>query len=123
MGGYRIEPESSDASGVLSVVLDGNAEIGWILELLVELNRRAARRILIDESELRPGLIGPVDIGKIADAWRAAPDLRSAHIAVVAPNLVVFGLNRMFQGIADREDRVSVFRVRDDALRWLLGRA
>jgi hypothetical protein len=32
----------------------------------------------------------------------------------------MYGLNRMFQLWADAEDRVAVFRRRDEALAWLL---
>jgi predicted ATPase len=76
--------------------------------------------VLVDETELEAGFIGPSDIIKIADAWRRAKNLRASCIAVVAPNVVVFGLNRMFQLVANEEERIMVFRKREDAADWLI---
>ena len=45
--------------------------------------------------------------------------LRTARIAVFAPSLVLFGLNRMFTLIANVES-FNVFQARGDATAWLL---
>src|SRR5438874_551621 len=66
-------------------------------------------RVLIDETELGAGYVGPRDIGRIADAWQKAAALHSIRIAAFASNPVIYGLNRMFQGLAKGAERVSVF--------------
>ena len=76
--------------------------------------------MLIDETDLGAGLVGPSDISRIAQAWGSAAALRSARIAAFATNPVIYGLNRMFQGLADGAERVSVFNDRVRARAWLL---
>jgi hypothetical protein len=75
--------------------------------------------VLIDESELKVSLIGPGDIQRIAQRWSGAAKLRRAAIAVVAPNPVVYGLNRMFQLVSNADTRLAVFWDRTAALAWL----
>jgi len=75
--------------------------------------------VLIDESELKVGLFAPTDIQRIAQAWSSAERLRRAPIAVLAPNPVVYGLNRMFQLVSDADTRLSVFWNRAAAFDWL----
>ena len=75
--------------------------------------------MLIDETNLGAGFVGPSDIGRIAQAWRKAGALRSIRIAAFATNPVIYGLNRMFQGLADGAERVSVFNDRARARAWL----
>ena len=91
-----------------------------IIGLLRELETLAPPRVLIDESGFRPGLIGPGHIRAIADQWRSSTAFGAARIAVVAPNPVIYGLNRMFQAWANEADRVAVFSSRADATAWLV---
>jgi hypothetical protein len=123
MSMYRIDREDNDDSIVL-VKLSGRAHAETIVKLLDELNALAEREpgvlVLIDETDLGAGLIGPSDIGRIAQAWRKAGALRSIRIAAFAINPVIYGLNRMFQGLADGAERVRVFNDRTRARAWLL---
>jgi hypothetical protein len=118
--GYRIDPPSSDGEDVMMVTLSGAATFEMIAGLLRELDARRPSRVLIDEGGLRPGLIGPAQIGQIVAEWRKASALRAARVAVLAPNPVIYGLNRMFQGLANAEGRIAVFSGRAEALAWLL---
>ncbi|MDQ2913846.1 MAG: hypothetical protein M3T56_11390 [Chloroflexota bacterium] len=124
MSTYEFDPEASNDEGVIRVKLSGRAQPETIVRLLRELNaiaeRNASMRVLIDETDLRAGFIGPSDIGRIAQAWRKATALRSSRIAAYASNPVIYGLNRMFQGLAEGTDRVSVFNDRARAKAWLL---
>ena len=117
---YRIETEVSGESTLYTVRLEGAASFGDISALLRELDALSPTIVLLDESGLRPGLMSPGHIKEIAEQWRKAAALRSARIAVFTPNLVIYGLNRMFQGLADAADRVRVFNSEADARSWLL---
>jgi len=124
MSTYHIDLDASKADGVTVVKLSGRAQAETIVRLLEELNALAERdsslRVLIDETDLGAGLVGPSDIGRIAQAWKKAAALRSVRIAAFATNPVIYGLNRMFQGLADGAERVSVFSDRARARAWLL---
>jgi hypothetical protein len=126
MSFYAIEPKASDDQGLTLVSLSGPAEAETILKLLADLSTRAERdtslRVLIDETSLRPGFVGPTDIQKIVAAWRRATALRTTRVAVFASNLAIYGLNRMFQGLGGRdvEGRVRIFSERLPATTWLL---
>jgi hypothetical protein len=124
MSMYRIDREDSKEDGIVLVKLSGRAQAETIVTLLNELNALAERdpavRVLIDETDLGAGFVGPSDIGRIARAWRTAGALRSIRIAAFATNPVIYGLNRMFQGLADGAERVTVFNDRARARAWLL---
>ena len=124
MSTYHIDLDASKADGVTVVKLSGRAQAETIVRLLEELNALAERdsslRVLIDETDLGAGLVGPSDIGRIAQAWKKAAALRSVRIAAFATNPVIYGLNRMFQGLAQGAERVSVFSDRARARAWLL---
>ena len=47
-------------------------------------------------------------------------DGRLIRIAAFASNPRIYGLNRMFQGLADGTERVSVFNDRARARAWLI---
>lgn len=120
---YRIDQDSNE-DRIALVKLSGRAQAETIIKLLDELNALAERdptaRVLIDETDLGAGLVGPRDVGRIAQAWKKAAALRSIRIAAFATNPVIFGLNRMFQGLAADADGVSVFNDRARAVAWLL---
>ena len=79
-------------------------------------------RVLMDESDLRPGLLLPSDIGGIVERWRALIARTTVRIAVYAPNPMIYGLNRLAESVAggDAKDRLATFRSRTDAIGWLL---
>ena len=126
MSTYEIDSRAAHEQGFTLVSLSGRAEPDTILRLLDELSALAETntrlRVLIDENGLGPGFVGPSDIQKIIAAWRRATSLRTTRVAVVASNLAIYGLNRMFQGLAgrDAEGRVRVFTDRAPATTWLL---
>ena len=124
MSSHRIDLGDSNEDGIVLVTLSGRAQADSIVKLLDELNVLAGRdpalRVLIDETELGAGFVGPSDIGRIARAWKNAAALRQSRIAAFATNPVIYGLNRMFQGLADGAERVSVFNDRARARAWLL---
>jgi len=120
---YRIDEDSKE-DRIILVKLSGRAQAETIVKLLDELNALAERDpatlVLIDETDLGAGVVGPSDIGRIAHAWKQAAALRAIRIAAFAPNPVIYGLNRMFQGLATGAERVSVFNDRARARAWLL---
>jgi hypothetical protein len=120
---HRIEQASRDGKEFLEVTLWGDVSYEMVVALFTDLNARARQdaqlRILIDETRLKPALMGYSEIRKVVEFWRTMPGLRIARIAVVAPNLVLYGLNRMFALIAN-EEGFNVFIARGDATAWLL---
>ncbi len=120
--------EIAPAEDHLIVTLSGRATYATIVALLEDLDTRAAAhaglRILVDEAELQAGWINPLDVRRIAERWGSATALRTAWIAVFAPRPVIYGLNRMFQGLAaaDAESRMHVFGDRAEAEAWLRSR-
>lgn len=93
--------------------------IGMLEELDGLVAQDASLRVLIDETDLRPSAFGPGDIGRFADAWRRGAALRSSRIAVFVSNIAMYGLNRMFEGLANAGDHMGVFHTRREALAWL----
>jgi hypothetical protein len=126
MSTFEIEEARFDDQEVVVVELSGRANYETISSLLAELNlrieQRTALRVLMDESDLQAGFMGASQVRDLADRWKATSALHAARIAVYAPGLTIFGLNRMFQGLAgkDAEDTISVFRNRVDAIAWLV---
>src|SRR6185295_16116237 len=95
--------------------------------LFVVLQDRAQKlgglRILIDETEMKAGLMGFDDIHDLLDEWRGATALlKSSRIAVWATNPVIRGLNQAFRRLAnlERKGSMSAFSKRADALAWLV---
>jgi hypothetical protein len=110
------------------VKLTGHADPPGVRALITELQNRAdahtqgTLRILMDESELQPGIVGFSDIADMVHDWRTAPALRSSRIAIVAANPFIRGLNQMFRLLAnlERKDSLNAFTKRADAVAWLL---
>lgn len=120
---YQIERRQMEGVAVHVVTLTDTADYDTITGMLRELDEAAPQLIFIDESAFRPDLLAGVHIQEFAKQWRAAVSLRAARLAVHAPNPAMYGLNRMFQLWAGAEEKMAVFRERDAALAWLLGRA
>jgi hypothetical protein len=117
--GCRVEALRISRRNGIAVTLTGALRAATILTLLDSLEVAEPAFVLIDESELKVGLIGPGDIQRIAHRWSIAKNLRDAAIAVVAPNPVVYGLNRMFQLVSDADTRLAVFWNRAAAVNWV----
>jgi hypothetical protein len=121
----EISVDVSTDEHLILVKLSGRPEADSIVLMLDQIDALVAHdvslRILIDETELRPSFVGPGDIGRFVAAWKRGAALRAATLAVFTPNLAMYGLNRMFQLLADEEDRVRVFHNRADAMAWLSG--
>lgn len=116
---YRIESQWFGPREAVIVTLSGSADAASILALLSDLDGRRPAFVLLDETALKVGLIGPADIQRIAQRWGVAEHLRTAVIGIVAPNPVIYGLNRMFQLIAETGSEMRVFTSRPDAMVWL----
>lgn len=115
----------------VEVALSGRLGYDAIAAMLTELEALANAAlpaplsVLVDETEASPGLLNPLDIRRWIDNWKQAAALKQGRIAVVAPTLVMFGLNRMAQGLAggDSDAHLAVFRDRAAAEAWLHGLA
>ena len=113
--------------GLIMVTLTGRLDFDTISALLDELDGLAVAAfpdlltVLIDETDARPGLLSAGHVRNWISRWRGATALKQGRIAVIAPDLVMYGLNRMAQGIAgaDSEGHLTVFRSREEALTWL----
>ena len=109
------------------VEVRGQVDLANIQKLLQELQglakQRGTLRILIDETAMRPGILGFNDIHDLVSDWRTATDLKTSRIAVLASNPIVRGLNQAFRALADleRKGSMSAFSKRADAVAWLVG--
>jgi hypothetical protein len=123
MSSYTI---SSDA-GLVLVTLAGRLTYETIAAMLEELDELATAglpdkvNVLIDESDASPGLLRIAEIRRWIARWRKATALKEGRIAVVAPTIVMYGLNRMAHAVAgaESEGHLEVFRDRGEALAWL----
>lgn len=121
---YTIDAHADHVEVVLGGRLTYETIAGMLADL-AELARAALPerlKVLVDETDANPGMLGPREIRNWVDGWKRA-ELMHGRMAVVAPTLVMFGLNRMAQGLAgDAADgHLAVFKNRDDAIVWLLG--
>jgi stage II sporulation SpoAA-like protein len=123
---HTIDLLVEDGNDVTIVTLSGVADPSGIHALLTELDvmaqHGAALRLLLDETDLRAGLMGFGDIQDIVGDWRRSNALKSRRIAVVASNPLIRGLNQMFRLFANVENKgsVSAFSDRAAALAWLV---
>ena len=126
MSTYEIASVLQGDAEITTVKMSGQAERPNIIALLNELQElarlRGSLRVLIDETDMKPGLMGFNDIHEIVRDWRSGAGLLSSRIAVIAVNPFVRGLNQMFRIAANLEGRASVnaFSKRSDALAWLM---
>ena len=120
-----ISVEVSMPERLILVKLSGQPHPAAVVEMLNTLGTLtagdASLRVLIDETELSPSFVGPGDINRFVKAWKRATALRATKLAVFTANLAMYGLNRMFQLLADAEGRVQVFHDRAQAVAWLNG--
>jgi hypothetical protein len=131
VNGGAVVPYSIDsAKQVVEVTLSGRLSYESIAAMLEDLAALATAAlperlaVLIDETNASPGLLGVNEVRNWITRWKSATSLREGRIAVVAPSLVMFGLNRMAQGLARDETvgHLAVFKSRDVAMEWLLAR-
>jgi hypothetical protein len=91
------------------------------VRLLDELNALAEHepmlRVLIDETDLGAGFVGPSDIGRIARRLAEGRGFPLIRIGAFASNPVIYGLIQMFLAGADR---VTAFNDHARARAWLL---
>jgi hypothetical protein len=118
-----ISIEVSTAEGMILVKLSGTPRPESVIKLLDDVDKLASNdsslRVLIDETDLDPSFVGPSDKGRFVGAWRRAAALKSTRIAVFVSNLAVYGLNRMFQGLAESGGHLNVCGDRASAVAWL----
>jgi len=123
---HKIEVVVEGGNDITIVTLSGLAEPAGIHALLTELDsmaqQGAALRLLLDETDLRAGVMGLSDIQDIVGEWRKASALKSRRIAVLASNPLIRGLNQMFRIFANVENKgsVSAFSNRAAAVAWLV---
>jgi hypothetical protein len=125
LSSYTIHSEA----GLVLVALTGRLSYETIAAMLVELDALTTARlpdkvnVLIDETDASAGLLNVAEIRKWIARWRQATALKEGRIAVVAPSIVMYGLNRMAHAIAgaESEGHLEVFRDRGEALIWLQG--
>jgi hypothetical protein len=115
----------SKDEALVSVTLVGRPGPDAIIRMLTDVDALIAQdrglRVLIDETRLAPAWIGPRDLQRFVETWKGAVALRAARMAIFTPNLAMYGLNRMFQGMADETKRIGVFHDGASARVWLGG--
>jgi hypothetical protein len=125
---YEIRTIHEGDAEITIVELSGHADRANIQGLLAELQhlaeQRGPLRILVDETGMRPGLLGFNDIHDLVNDWRTATGLKASRIAVVAQHPIVRGLNQAFRALAnlERKGLMSAFSQRADAIAWLVRR-
>jgi stage II sporulation SpoAA-like protein len=125
---YQLRTILEGNDEITVVELSGHADRANIQKLLAELQglaeQRGPLRILVDETQMRPGLMGFNDIHDLVNDWRTATSLKTSRIAVVAQHPIVRGLNQAFRALANLERKgfMSAFSQRADAIAWLVRR-
>ena len=123
MSSYAIDSESDQ---FVVVTLTGEIKFDTVTALLDELEDLGRQRrelaVLVDETDATPGLLGVSEIRRMIEHWRRATILRRGRIAVVAPGLAMYGVNRMAQsfGGEDADGHIGIFKGREAATEWLL---
>jgi hypothetical protein len=121
MSSYAIDSESDQ---FVVVTLTGQVRFDTIIALLDELEGLARGRrdlaVLVDETEASPGLVGGSEIRRMVEHWRRATTLKRGRLAIVAPGLAMYGVNRMAQGRRRRCRRTHRrLQSRAAATKWL----
>jgi hypothetical protein len=123
---FEIESVLEDGAEITVVRLSGQAERASVHALLTELQglaqQRGALRLLVDETDLKPGVMGFNDLHELVSDWRTGTALRASRIAIVATNPIVRGLNQVFRTLAnlERKGSMNAFSRRADAVAWLV---
>jgi hypothetical protein len=123
---YKISNVLEGSDVITLVELSGHADRANIQKLLAEMQGLAEQqgplRVLVDETAMRPGLMGFNDIHDLVNDWRTATGLKASRIAVVARHPIVRGLNQAFRALAnlERKGLMSAFSQRTDAIAWLV---
>ncbi len=122
----QIDFQSEAGDEIVVVKVSGPADAASVRALITELEalaqRRGTLRILVDQTDMQPGLLGFNDIAEMVSDWRRAPALRSSRIAFIASNPVIRGLNQLFRLSAkiEHKDALNGFSKRADAVAWLM---
>ena len=128
MSAYQVRTILEGNDEITIVELSGHADRANIQKLLAEMQGLAEQqgplRVLVDETSMRPGLMGFNDIHDLVNDWRTATGLKASRIAVVARHPIVRGLNQAFRALAnlERKGLMSAFSQRTDAIAWLVRR-
>src|SRR5512132_123423 len=126
MARFELSSETHAERTIVVAKLIGQADSDTIAKLSAHLAALAAHdphlRALLDEADLRPGLILPQDISGIVEGWRSMTTRDTVRIAVFAPNPILYGLTRLGNAIASRdaEGVTAVFSKREKAIAWLV---
>ncbi|HEY8826118.1 MAG TPA: STAS/SEC14 domain-containing protein [Candidatus Limnocylindria bacterium] len=122
----RIDSQSEAGDEIVVVKVSGPADAASVRAVIIELEalaqQRGTLRILVDQTDMQPGLLGFNDIAEMVSDWRRAPGLRSSRFAFIASNPVIRGLNQLFRLSAKLEHKNSMnaFSKRADAVTWLV---
>jgi hypothetical protein len=94
------------------------------LNLLSDPNWRPGMRRMVDFGEVTAFEISPLDASKVLDRIAAFPESSDgAGVAVVAPRHLLTGTDGMFRLMTGGpRPGVRIFRTRQEALRWLVGK-
>jgi hypothetical protein len=125
MARYEIATEAHGDRTIVVAKIIGQADGDTLARLSRELSPMAERgdlRVLLDEADLRAGIVLPQDVRGIVDEWRSLLVRPNVRIAALATNPIVYGLNRVGLAIVARDTagRVAVFSKRDEAVAWLI---
>jgi hypothetical protein len=125
---FQIDSQTDTGDEVVVVTVSGSADAASVRAVIIELEalaqQRGTLRILVDQTDMQPGLLGFNEIAEMVSDWRRAPALRSSRFAFIASNPVIRGLNQLFRLSAklEHKDSMNAFSKRADALAWLLNR-
>jgi hypothetical protein len=111
---------------IVVVKVSGPADAASVRALITQFEalaqQRGTLRILVDQTDMQPGLLGFTDMAEMVSDWRKAPGLRSSRFAFIATNPLIRGLNQLFRLSAklEHKDTMSAFSERSDAVAWLM---
>ena len=125
MARYELLSEVLGDRAIVVAKIIGQADGDTLARLSRELSPMAERgdlRVLLDETDLRPGIVLPQDVRGIVDQFRSLLARPNVRFAALATNPIVYGLNRVGLAIVARDTagRVAVFSKREEAVEWLI---
>ncbi len=94
--------------------------IGYMHDLMVDLDNFTGKRALIEVDGLKPKGFNFSSVNALSQQTKLfEPKLNGSRTAICAPSAIAYGLARMYLMIRNPPYAMSVFRERNDALDWL----
>ena len=117
---YTLDDQDLDILVKITGEVTPQDVIGYMRNLMAEVDHWAGRKALIEIDGLKPKGFRFSSIHALSQQTKLfEPRINGSHTAVVAPSSIAYGLVRMYLMIRNPPYAMSVFNNRHDALEWL----